>query len=610
MINGEARTVCEMCTNPKPHATRPVQAASASSSSGKWNCGTCTLANNASATLCKACRSPKPRGKTAVKKKPTRPTATSSSTRTPAVSSSDVTFLREMGFSEKQARGALKKNSNKEAALDWLLNQPAPSSTSTTPTSTTTQKKKKKKNPVAEAKKESARQPAKTKLQKPVETAAEAKNRVAREEERAALLKQDEERLQQLQRQQRQEELAIRKAGVAANKKAKQAAKAEKARQAAEKQLQRAQLEQTEASRRKTKRQAEEKGITSAAHALTTIKDNYDPARVAQTFGLLRKLVSNVVQHPTDSKYCKVKLSHPKVQKNVVRPLGGVAFLRFLGFQEQEDVENNAKLKARDPYAVADTRCLIVTQPDMVRFNKGLALLDKHIDKQTTLIAKSLSNIDFKGNDAGMELLYFALLDLHEVLSNVIAFPTEKNFCQIDMVDEAYVYRMRKVPQVIRILTDLGFQPNEHKNVNGESEFLVVDKPVVTKFEAGLVELTAAITRLRLVTPIAKAVRKLLKNNSFATVAYIHEKLSAALSKVMADPHDKRFHKFRTDKFFKKTGPIDGGVSFLAKFGFVIDPKAQTATLPYPDGVKGGWLQLRSALFNQCMDAARAAPST
>ena len=83
---------------------------------------------------------------------------------------------------------------------------------------------------------------------------------------------------------------------------------------------------------------------TRQQNAVSIIKQWYpvtqDHAKCVKT---LITVISNVLYYPTESKYQKLRLSKPKLQKVIVNIVGGIKLLKLAGFQESKE-DNGEKI--------------------------------------------------------------------------------------------------------------------------------------------------------------------------------------------------------------------------------------------------------------------------
>jgi hypothetical protein len=71
------------------------------------------------------------------------------------------------------------------------------------------------------------------------------------------------------------------------------------------------------------------------------------------TINLLKTVLSNVVKHPDEEKYRKLRLSNPKIQKNICSSWGAVQFLTLCGFEQHTVV--NGEDEAEDYLVIPPT---------------------------------------------------------------------------------------------------------------------------------------------------------------------------------------------------------------------------------------------------------------
>ncbi len=108
----------------------------------------------------------------------------------------------------------------------------------------------------------------------------------------------------------------------------------------------------------------------------------------------------------------------------------------------------------------------------------------------------------------------------------------------------------------------------------------------------------------------------LLKNNRQLAAAQCMERLSAALGRIVSNPHEQKYHSISLKKFFTPivannanggATTIDGGTALFTLFGFQIDVVNSMAKLPYPQPTDLERLRHRVADLNRSWTEALAA---
>lgn len=74
--------------------------------------------------------------------------------------------------------------------------------------------------------------------------------------------------------------------------------------------------------------------MTVAAADLDSYRDGPSRSLLQQTLKLLQTILSNLLQHPQDEKYQKLRLGNPKVQQYIEASWSAMALLRLVGFEQ------------------------------------------------------------------------------------------------------------------------------------------------------------------------------------------------------------------------------------------------------------------------------------
>jgi hypothetical protein len=425
---------------------------------------------------------------------------------------------------------------------------------------------------------------------KPVTASAETKSAdpgfEKREAERERLFKQ----LEQEQRREQEEKERNVKAEAEALKEAlrlrKEAEEKEKKLRAIEKERQLLADRAADVAERKARRDAEESKITSIDQALQRIKESYDVDRYHNLINLLIKVIQNILSDPDNEKFRTIRANSEKIQKLVVRPLGGQSIMRLLGFQQQE----NKEAKMSDAEFDAETSdfsfYLPKTKLNQQLLNGELKKLQQEVAGLTTIVPKMYAAIE-KNKKYSLEDVYFGSLELYNILSNVTADSEAIDNLRIDVHSRSYIKRLKPIPEFLQLIDYFGFKPDPH------GVYLVNSKPDLKLIETGRIELQQQIAARAAATPIFKATQQLLLDNKGKIVKSFVEAVVAAAEKVLAEPHEQKFHKIKLDKFYAKTGEVKQGNEFFELMGFEADPVQQIAVLPYP-GYDPELLKLRT----------------
>jgi len=327
-----------------------------------------------------------------------------------------------------------------------------------------------------------------------------------------------------------------------------------------------------EKEKAKQLREQQEQKLGDINGALQYMTDNYDVGRVQLMVGMLVRILTKIDRNPNNPKFCRININSPKINKALVRPLGGLLILRKLGFEAEGNV-----------YVLRRYNSLAL-RAELHRFHSYLKQLG-------TVIPQSFSEID---PNIPREHVYFAACELKNILANVITLPDERNFRSVDTESTTFKHRLAPIPQIIDLLHHFGFTKKEEKDM-----YLIVNKPDIRQMEAGVNDLIIEIKRLGLQTPIYRATRFLLKKNTIENASLVVDKLTLALNKIITTPQEQKYHKIKLDKFFSKTGLVDGGKEMFPLFGFQIDVPNQTAQISYPQGFDLEFLKLRVQDFQR-----------
>jgi len=224
--------------------------------------------------------------------------------------------------------------------------------------------------------------------------------------------------------------------------------------------------------------------------------------------------------------------------------------------------------------------------------------LGTFLNQTATIVPAVLSQVP---KTIPIEVKYFSCVELRKILGNVLTLPGERNFRTVDTQSDTYQKRLAPVPQVVQLLSEFGFKPT-----GADGRYLVIEEAdlKLAHIQSGLNDLNDVISRLAGSTPIFKATLALISKNP-TTAAAVVEKLQAAIKRILADPHEQKYHKFKLEKFFKATGQVEGGRGFLSLFGFEVDIISGIAKLPYP-GLDVELLRLRLEDLTRSWDDALA----
>jgi len=476
----------------------------------------------------------------------------------------------DMGFTKDQSITALKKNKNKEAALEYLLTQGASSVTPASESKISTPVRTKGSSRKTSMDVDENETPRTKKISKEKKRQLQEKrlrDQKEREKERERLL-------QELNVAEKKD-----KSSILENKRIlAEQARLEKEKEEAAKKLRKMEAEHQKALKRaqeaeesRRKKEERERSIKDIAGALKLIRKDYGVSRTQLICRLLTKILKKIIDNADEEKYRTISLDNQKIQKAFVRPLGGMVIMKKLGF-----VEENGKL--------------VMHQVRKSILSKALARFEKELQTTVTVIPELVKRIS---QNQTKENIYFALVELRNTLANVVSFPEERNFRSIDITSSMYINRLAIIPEIVQIFKEFGYKPEK----NGI--FLVVEDPDVSMFEAGYNDASALCNLYGPQTDIYVATGNLLEENKIKRTSKFIEKLGGALKRVIDDPHEQKYHKINLQKFLANLGDdVNGFIEFLRLFSFKVHKDRTYAKLTYP-GYDLELLQLRYAELNR-----------
>lgn len=551
--NPNARTMCEMCGSNRPSsaAVAPpptIIPVGVGDSGGGWICTRCSF-NNTSGSSCAMCSSAKPSPAPVLPAQQRAPTGPSQG---------DIDFFLSMGFNEAQTTEALgATKNNRDRALEWLIakadreheaqrqqqskpqTKPVPPQSSPPPSTATSPGRPR----VSKKKKTSRKKGSKKngKSSSAATAAKEAKEALERAKVREQLEKEEHKRVEAFKK------MKLEEAKDAATNAVKIKEQEHSNQVLASLQKDRAMEEavRSEEKERKMKRQAAEAEIIGIENALARVKENYGIGRYKLMCTTIAKILTKIKNNPAEAKFRSLDLSSEKLQKAVIRPLGGMVIMRELGFKEKD-----GKLDGS---------------------SANLSLIDSQLTNFVTE-SKSLETCvprEFQHLDATDEAIYFAALEIRRLLSNVLAAHGDLDFMTVDMKSCAYRRRLTPIPQMLKILDEFGF-----KRLNETSEFMRVLEPSLPLFEAGVIDINKQLTLLGPKTPIYRACLGLARDNGFKIANDVVDRLQKVVARVLAESHDDKFRRININAFFKKYGGqenVKGGIEFFRLFAFKID---------------------------------------
>jgi len=363
----------------------------------------------------------------------------------------------------------------------------------------------------------------------------------------------EEQKAEELRRQ----ALEARKALAEDTKRRKDEEELEKRRKLMEKMKAEEETKRHEAAQRAAKRAKDEARFTSIPSALAHIESSYGLGRLHALCQLVSAIVTKIMANPQEAKYRSINMDKEKVQKALVRPLGGLVIMRMLGFKEQDGH-------------------LVMSKPDLALLKRNLPLFQTAVKRQASAVPKIWSEVDEKTTP--VELRYFVLLELHNILYQAAAAPDVRDCRTVDTKPDSFKSRVGAIPQATQILSEFGFKPS----TNG---FLVCDGDIdEARFQAGLLDIKAEIDKLAPHTPMFKLIVAIAKRHGVEVMDDVVNRLHVAVNRILDTPYETKFHRVRLDKFFKSSGPIENGSKLFSRLGFKVDVVEQMAVMPYPVG--------------------------
>jgi len=332
---------------------------------------------------------------------------------------------------------------------------------------------------------------------------------------------------------------------------------------------------------RSKKLEAEQK-LKDIPSALQHIQSEYGPTRYSHVCATIVKILAKIRKFPEDSKYRKLSLTNEKIQK-VVRVVGGLTIMNQLGFQEAEGV------------------LVMPKAPSPSQLEKFIAHFVTASSKIHTCLPQLLNALK---PETPLELRFYAVLLLRNVLANVVAGQDDRNFRVVDTQTQNFK-RMAKFPEVLKVLTEFGFSPPSQHGIYYE-----VKSPDLSKFEAGVREVDQILARDYY--PSSKLLLhtlNLAENNKGKFVQAAITMAQECIQRVLHNPVDDKYYTIKIAPFAKKVGlSLEGSVELLRLLGFKANEESSTASLSVPKGcetVDTELLKLRSDELNRAWVATK-----
>lgn len=390
--------------------------------------------------------------------------------------------------------------------------------------------------------------------------AAEEKQRAERERKR----KQLEEEAKRVEAEQLKKTMELRKQEAQTAKRVAEGADVQRKMQLMQQQLELDRKAEEEKKELKRIRDEKEAKIKDIAQALSVMEAEYDVTRLQQFCKMIIQIIENVLKNPSEVKYRKIDLSNDKVQRTILRPLGGQVIMYMLGFKEEEGK-------------------LVLYHVNTTLLRTELARLQSKLAATSTPIPRCVQQME--AEKVSVETILYVLSTMKTTFTNVITMPDERNFRTIDTSTFAF-QRVMSIPPALAIYDNFGFKPTS-------GGFLVLEKPDVRALEAALNDIVEAVKGRAAQSPIYKAMLSLANRNPEAGVVAMVDTLQPAIRRIMETPDDTKFHKIVLSKFFARSGKLDGGYDFLKLFGFEVDVVKDVAMMPYPPPIDTDLLAFR-----------------
>eukprot|EP00485_Elphidium_margaritaceum_P001542 CAMPEP_0202686926 /NCGR_PEP_ID=MMETSP1385-20130828/2675_1 /ASSEMBLY_ACC=CAM_ASM_000861 /TAXON_ID=933848 /ORGANISM="Elphidium margaritaceum" /LENGTH=620 /DNA_ID=CAMNT_0049341607 /DNA_START=84 /DNA_END=1943 /DNA_ORIENTATION=+ len=348
-------------------------------------------------------------------------------------------------------------------------------------------------------------------------------------------------------------------------------------------------------------REKEAAHIDSPDRALQILFERYGEDEARETMQLLFKIVENIRKHPQEEKYRRLNLENTKIAELIVRPIGAVSFLRFLGFEqvvEKDAIFPDDELKQK--------KFLVYRDYDEAECASAVEKLKRYTAVTTTMVYAYYEQIaaeqkadDDDDDDDDQEIvaqkekkqpsmsqdeLYIAFMYVSRMVSNILISPTSAHLRMIEVDNELFKKRVGRFQVMQKLLKKLLGYRLEQGGAQARRVFVlhIPDKDEAAKRQQLLFlknvcrDLsTIAQQRILVHTSIGNGVRKLCAHNADANQATelskLFHTLLKALERILEEPLNNKFQAVNVEKLKQKYSSVRGVVSVLKLLGFKKD---------------------------------------
>jgi len=320
-------------------------------------------------------------------------------------------------------------------------------------------------------------------------------------------------------------------------------------------------------------------------------------------------------------------MNNPKIETEIVRPIGAAWILKHAGFEEKV-VEGDDGMDTSDDSATAqgqqeEHRILYIDRSriDLKRLESIRTHLSKLLRAQHSDIPKIFQQI-LANPSYSREQVYHFGVELRKILENICVSCDEielshanesrmnntdqmdmngagagvaatlstwtsasnasgdvnRNFRTLDKRSSLFQHRIKPIKESKQILALLGFELEPH---DATRSMLIVPQRTledpshggVGRYQIMLREVRSILAQLAPTTPIAQALEELCRKNRQKSMRKMMELLLVALRAITATPHEQKYHRINLEKFQAKiiresNAPVKGLPKFLQLFGF------------------------------------------
>lgn len=512
----------------------------------------------------------------------------------------DINFLSQFGFPRDKMIEAMRLKGNRDAALDWLLNNPDPSPAKPTQPAKpkATQQGGGGRGGTKKVVNKKSRTATTTKKKSPekVDKAKEAKEQLQRAEERMHLEQElERERLSKISltsSPMEDTESKLTTTIIAEKKKKEKKGETQNIAESVQRERKEDEERIQQYFARKGKRLTEETKLKDVTTALAYIKEAYGVSRHDFVCSLVSKLLTNIVDNLNEPKYRTLNTQHEKIEKLVLRTVGGSFIMRKAGFEEQDvDIlpDDFAGIKR-------NKRCILqLNSPNKSTLKSVIKTCTSSSKKSVTVIPKVFGKINSK--KVNVEARYFAAQVLRNLFSNLLSSPDDRDFRGIDTKSKAFKKRLAPISECLEILKKMGYEPPTENSIYYEYKPESVDADLI---ESAVNDLAGIINELGSKTPIFEKQKELITNDTTYTskrpIKDFIELVEVCVNNLIETPHEQKFHKLNLDKIQKKTGiALKDAQTYIQLFSFDIDTTTNTANMAYPKGFDIDLLRRRLA---------------